>query len=104
VQKLKKIFAVVCLFAFLFPFVETGVHGYVHGTDFHCTATTQHLHKAEHHCTLCDFTAGFSGSPSFNDYHFQLNKLTVLYFLFSEDHYLLQKRHFLSLRGPPALV
>jgi len=104
VQKLKKIFAVFSLLVFLFPLVETEIHDYAHADDFHCTAATQHLHKAEHHCSLCDFTSHFSAAPSFNDYHFRLSKITILHFFSSEDHYPIQSRDFLSPRAPPSFV
>jgi hypothetical protein len=103
-QKLKKTLAVFCLLVFLFPFVETGIHNYAHANDFHCTANTHHIHKAEHHCSICDFTTDCSASPSFTDYHFELNKLTTIHLYSLADNYLLQSRNFQSLRGPPAMV
>lgn len=103
-QKLKKIFAIFSLVIFIFQFAEIGVHRYIHGNDFHCTATSHHFHTAEHHCSLCDFTYGFFSPPSFNDYHLELNKVAVLHFFFLENKYLIQNRDFLPLRAPPSLV
>jgi len=89
---------------FLFPIVESGVHNYAHRNDFHCVASKHHLHKAEHHCNICDFTSVVSASPSFTDYHFELSSASVVRLSFSADRYILESRDFLSLRAPPSLV
>jgi hypothetical protein len=104
VQKLKKLIAIFSLLVFLIPFAESEMHNFAHRNDSHCAATNLHFHKAEHHCSLCDFTGVFSGPPSFNEYCFQLNRLAVLQFFVPKKHYSLQGRDFQSLRAPPTSV
>jgi hypothetical protein len=104
-QKLKNIFALFTLLVFLFPLVESEVHNFSHWSDFHCTVNNAtHLHKAEHHCILCDFTTNFFAPPSFNHQGLALLNSSAINFFFSGDNYLLKQKDFSSLRAPPSLV
>jgi len=103
-QNLKKLLAVFCLLVFLFPFVESGIHNYAHANDFYCKAAVHHLHKAEHHCSLCDFTTDIAATPSFADYHFRVNTLKEIHFFTPQNYSPLRNRDFRSLRAPPVLV
>jgi hypothetical protein len=104
VQKLKKIFALFSLAVFLFPFVEKEIHNYDHQNDFHCTTSESHLHNPEHHCSLCDYTNDYNGSPSFHQDDLILSALSVTYFSFSENNSSLHHGRFPSLRAPPVVA
>ena len=104
-QKLKGILAVLCLLVFLFPQVESELHSYAHMNDFHCTDhNSLHLHKADHHCFLCDYTNVISTTPTFIHQPLELHASCILKFFFQENNYLLQPKDFLSLRAPPSLA
>jgi len=100
-QSLKRTAVLFLLLVFLFPMVETGVHNYGHRNDFHCFVTGKHFHKAEHRCSLCDFTTDFSDTPSFSNYSFRLNNPIVIRYYARQNNYLLQSKSFQSLRAPP---
>ena len=103
--KLKNILAVFCLFAFLFPQVESVLHSYAHMDDFHCTDnSSMHFHKADHHCVICDFTNQLSESPSLPDYTLAAQAPSVVHFFFTQHLYFLQPKDFQSLRAPPSLA
>ncbi len=103
-QKLKSIFAIFTLLAFLFPTVEKGIHEFSHSSDVHCNSADKHFHASEHHCEICDFTIDFDGlSPHYSPC-LLLSKQGDLEFFFTKNNLLLQEKHFYSLRAPPSLV
>ena len=103
--KLKNILAGLCLFAFLFPQMESVLHTYAHMDDFHCTDnSTFHFHKADHHCTLCDLTNELTETPSLPHFALASQVPGDINLFFLENNYLLQPKVFQSLRAPPTLA
>jgi hypothetical protein len=100
---LRKYFSLFLLTLFLFPQIEKNVHDLKHTTDFHCKATDEHFHQAQHTCPICEFTVPAITVPAEQNTEFSFVTSSDFVLSFNETKLISLANYFVSLRGPPVV-
>ncbi|HXC05424.1 MAG TPA: hypothetical protein VNZ86_11770 [Bacteroidia bacterium] len=98
----KYIAPLFCLFLFLFPLTEKGIHDFSHRDDTHCTSDARHLHTQEHSCSICDYTLSSAATLPEVREGFQILIYNFLYSAFRNNNSVSERIFLFSPRGPPA--